>query len=202
MIRPPCGCCARIQAKAARAHRKDPVRLIRTTSSHIPTSVSSMGRDGLPIPALLNSASSRPHFPLAVAKALSTDSASPTSHGRISARSSPSAVSASVSCRRPIKPTCQPASRKAVAVARPMPLTGTRDDDCPVHAALLSSVTTPTIGKSRLPVHQSGAGHAAKAGFFASLPPAHTVKPAIPLPSHTAIKLGRRAIFWELVPPL
>jgi hypothetical protein len=65
--------------------------------------------------------------------------------------------------------------------------TGTRDDDCPVHAALVSSVTTPIIGKSRLPVHQSGAGHAAEAGFFAFLPPAHIVKPAIPLSSQTAI---------------
>ena len=116
------------------------------------------------MPALLNSASSRPHCVLAVAKALSTDAVSPTSHGRISARSFPPAVASSVSCRRPISPNL-PASTPKGGGGGAMPL------PAPVMMIVLSmlplipSANIPIIGKSPLAVHQSGGKRVPRADF-------------------------------------
>eukprot|EP00042_Codosiga_hollandica_P000420 m.923579 g.923579 ORF g.923579 m.923579 type:complete len:446 (+) comp111198_c0_seq1:298-1635(+) len=118
MIRPPRGSCAFISAKAARAHRKLPVRLVSTTARHCATVSSSMGTGGAEMPALLKSRSSRPKRWRSAAKAASTWASSVTSAGRIKASGSVSRRSAS---RRPSSASVQPSRARARATARPIP---------------------------------------------------------------------------------
>ena len=73
MMRPPRGSWSRIMRKAARAHRKVPVRLAATTPNQSASSVSPMSRAGLPRPALLNNRSRRPNRSRTAANKASTE---------------------------------------------------------------------------------------------------------------------------------
>ena len=60
MIRPPCGCCARITRNASRVHRNAPVRFTATTAFQSPGRARRGRPAGAAVPALLNSRSTRP----------------------------------------------------------------------------------------------------------------------------------------------
>src|SRR5262245_17222234 len=88
MMRPPRGVWLFMILNASWVHRNMPVRLVFTTFCHC-SSVRSSSRilPGVPIPALLNSTSSRPNFPFVAANSACTAFASVTSVGATSARS-------------------------------------------------------------------------------------------------------------------
>src|SRR5664279_341192 len=126
MMRPPRGDWLFIIRNASCVQRKTAVRLMSTTVFHCSTVRSSSGSGGAPVPALLKSRSSRPKALRVAAKSALTAAGSVASVGTASAlaASLPAAerVASSASARRPARATCQPASSRASAEARPMPL--------------------------------------------------------------------------------
>ena len=60
MMRPPRGVCAFITRKAAWVQKNGPFRLVSTTARHCAGDSVSNGTAGAPMPALLNSTSTRP----------------------------------------------------------------------------------------------------------------------------------------------
>ena len=121
MIRPPCGSCARIKPKATFAQIKLPVMLMSIRLRHAATSISSTVLDASDTPALLNSTSRWPHCAAAFPNASTTDASSLTSQGIANAFSCVAATASKASALRPTRPTFQPASRNASAVALPIP---------------------------------------------------------------------------------
>src|SRR5215469_4068501 len=108
---------------ASWVQRKAPVRFTPTIACHCSKLRSSIGIAGVPMPALLNSMSSRPNLSLIRANTPLTWAGSPTSAGAI--RWPPEiwlAVCASVSSLRPTSASCQPRFARALATARPTPL--------------------------------------------------------------------------------
>ena len=67
MMRPPRGFCVFMILIASCVHRNMPVRLVATTFCQVSKGRSSSGTGGAPMPALLNSTSSRPKVDLVVA---------------------------------------------------------------------------------------------------------------------------------------
>ncbi len=126
MIRPPGGCWFFMILNASCVHRKAPVRLMSTTAFHCSYDSSSSDMAGAPMPALLNSTSSRPNVSIVLAKSARTDSGTPTSVWTTSAFDGPAfpsaAAASSRSTRRPARATLYPASRSASAEALPTPV--------------------------------------------------------------------------------
>jgi hypothetical protein len=138
--------------------RKAPVRLTPTTACHCSNDRSSIGMAGVPMPALLNSMSSRPNFSLVCAKIAFTACGSPTSAG--ATRLSPVsilAVSSSASRLRPTSTTLQPAADSALATARPTP------EPAPVIIAIFVILLPRLAGRS-----VGGTNHMLRMGFRAS----------------------------------
>src|SRR5690606_3791063 len=121
MIRPPCGLCARIRAKAARAARNMPLRFTATVSNQSASGISSMRPAGREMPALLNRVSIRPKRRMTASKAASTPAGSVTSQAMGRASGRPAAASAIGSRRRASRATFQPSARNRSATARPIP---------------------------------------------------------------------------------
>src|SRR6185437_5959618 len=126
MMRPPCGCWFRITRNASRVQRNAPVRFTATTLFHASSSRASMSTLGAPIPALLNSRSSRPCLSTTALKRLRTLASSVTSVGiasRLPVNADPRArVSSSVVWCRPARTTVQASSASARPTAAPIPL--------------------------------------------------------------------------------
>src|SRR5947209_2178069 len=126
MIRPPRGDCVFMMRNACCAQRNDPVRLISTTLFHCSKGSSSRSTPGAPMPALLNSKSSRPKIFSTSPNSAFTESGSATSVGIVIAlrpEAPPSlATASSGSLRRPASATFHPAFIKARAEALPTPV--------------------------------------------------------------------------------
>ena len=108
MMRPPFGVCAFMIRIASWVHMNIATRLMFTTSRNFSIGRSSIGTEGAPIPALLNSTSSRPHLPFTSAKSCFTSASLVMSAGSTMARScAPDSVAvfSSMSLRRPTRPT-------------------------------------------------------------------------------------------------
>src|ERR671911_1028964 len=165
MIRPPRGRCWRITRNASRVHRKAPVRLTATTAFHSRSGTVSSSRAGAPVPALLNSRSTRPWRSTDRSNNARTDASSVTSVGAGSSTpgsSAPrSAAEARAWGRRPASTTTQPWPARACATAAPMPL------PAPVTTATLGGWLAivpppprqlPTTGEHRPDQHPRGEG--------------------------------------------
>ena len=107
MMRPPFGDCAFMILMASWVQTNIPVRLVSTTFFQVSSGSSSIGTAGAPMPALLNSRSSRPYSCLARANSALIDSGSLTSVGTDSVLALPASflVSSSFSARRPASTT-------------------------------------------------------------------------------------------------
>ena len=79
MMRPPRGLWLFMILIASCVHRNEPVRLVSTTAFHCSTVRSSIGIAGAPMPALLNSTSSRPKVSFVFANSARIEAGSVTS---------------------------------------------------------------------------------------------------------------------------
>src|ERR1043165_5886770 len=123
MMRPPRGLWSFMILKASCVHTNNAVRFVSTTSFHFSTGNSWNGTGGAPMPALLNSTSSRPYLSFTVANSARMASTLVTSVGTAMPLPPPSFRTASSgSLRRPARPTEYPAFISASAAARPTPV--------------------------------------------------------------------------------
>ena len=108
MMRPPFGSCAFMMRMACCVHMNIATRLMFTTSRNFSIGRSSIGTAGAPMPALLNSTSSRPNLLFTSENTFSTSASLVMSAASTSARSfapDSAAVFSSMSLRRPTSAT-------------------------------------------------------------------------------------------------